>query len=74
MINKVKDSVEWLQKCTSVQYGQEYLLEKVFPYLFPYGEGGWHYQCSLGLSNLQKLDYLTPEVNLQNTLIFHSYV
>ena len=43
MIDKVQDSVEWLRKCTSVQYGQEYLLEKTFPHLFPYGEGRWHY-------------------------------
>ena len=60
MIDKVKDSVEWLQECTSVQYGQEYLLEKVFPYLFPYGEGEWHYQCSLGLSQFTKIRLLDP--------------
>ena len=33
--------MEWLRECTSVQYGQEYLLEKTFPHLFLYGEGGW---------------------------------
>ena len=31
MIDKVQDSVEWLCECTSVQYGQEYLHEKVYP-------------------------------------------
>ena len=49
IIDKVQDSVEWLHTCTSVQYGQEYLLEKTFPHLFPYGEGGWYYKCLLGL-------------------------
>ena len=39
MIDKVQDSVKWLSECTSVQYGQEYLLEKTFPHLFPYGAG-----------------------------------
>ena len=35
MIDKVQDSIEWLCSCSSVQYGQEYLLEKAFPHLFP---------------------------------------
>ena len=37
MIDKVQASVEWLREYKSIQYGQEYLLEKVFPHLFPYG-------------------------------------
>ena len=60
MIDKVQDSVEWLRKCTSVQYGQEFLLEKVFPHLFPYGEGGWYYKCSLGFSQFTKIRLLDP--------------
>ena len=60
MIDKVQDSVEWLRECTSVQYGQEYLLEKTFPHLLPYGEGGWHYKCSLGFSQFTKIRLLDP--------------
>ena len=60
MIDKVQDSVEWLRECSSVQYGQEYLLEKVFPHLFPYGQGGWHYKCSLGFSQFTKIRLLDP--------------
>ena len=60
MIDKVQDSVEWLRECTSVQYGQELLLEKVFPHLFPYGKGGWHYKCSLGFSQFTKTRLLDP--------------
>ena len=60
MIDKVQDSVEWLRKCTSVQYGQEYLLEKTFPHLFPYGEGGWYYKSSLGFSQFTKIRLLDP--------------
>ena len=31
IVDKVQDSIEWLRLCASVQYGQEYLLEKAFP-------------------------------------------
>ena len=60
IIDKVQDSVEWLRSCTSVQYGQEYLFEKAFPHLFPYGEGGWYYKCLLGLSQFTKIRLLDP--------------
>ena len=60
IIDKVQDSIEWLRLCTSVQYGQEYLLEKAFPNLFPYGEGGWYYKCLLGLSQFTKIRLLDP--------------
>ena len=60
IIHKVQDSIEWLRSCTSVQYGQEYLLEKAFPHLFPYGEGGWYYKCLLGLSQFTKIRLLDP--------------
>ena len=60
MTDKIKDSIEWLRSCTSVQYGQEYLLEKAFPHLFPYGEGGWYYKCPLGLSQFTKIKLLDP--------------
>ena len=72
MIDKAQDSVEWLREYTSVQYGQEYLLEKVFPDLFPYGKSGWYYKCSLGFSQFTKLGYLIPGANLQKILIFLS--
>ena len=52
--------MEWLRECTSVQYGQEYLLEKVFPHLFPYGKGGWYYKCLLGFSQFTKIRLLDP--------------
>ena len=60
IIDKVQDNTEWLRSCTSVQYGQEYLLEKAFPHLFPYGEGGWYYKCMLGLSQFTKIRLLDP--------------
>ena len=60
MIDKVQDSIEWLRSCTNVQYGQEYLLEKAFPHLFPYGEGGWYYKCPLGLFQFTKIRILDP--------------
>ena len=70
MIDKVQDSVEWLRECTSVQYGQEYLLEKTFPHLFPYGEGGWHYKCSLGFSQFTKIRLLDPRGHFANDVNF----
>ena len=60
MIDKVQDGIEWLRSCTSVQYGQEYLLEKTSPHLFPYDEGGWYYKCLLGLSQFTKIRLLDP--------------
>ena len=56
IIDKVQESIKWLHSCISVQYGQEYLLEKSFPHLFQYGEGGWYYKCLLGLSQFRLLD------------------
>ena len=70
MIDKVQDSVEWLHECTSVQYGQEYLLEKTFPHLFPYGEGGWHYKCLLGFSQFTKIRLLDPRGHFANDVNF----
>ena len=70
MIDKAQDSVEWLRECTSVQYGQEYLLEKTFPHIFPYGEGGWHYKCSLGFSQFTKIRLLDPRGHFANDVNF----
>ena len=70
MIDKVQDSVKWLRECTSVQYGQEYLLEKTFPHLFPYGEGGWQYKCSLGFSQFTKIRLLDPRGHFANDVNF----
>ena len=70
MIDKVQDSVEWLRECTSVQYGQEYLLEKTFPHLYPYGKGGWHYKCSLGFSQFTKIRLLDPRGHFANDVNF----
>ena len=60
LLDKAQDSIEWLRTCTSVQYGQEHLLEKTFPHLFPYGEGGWYYKCLLGFSQFTKIRLLDP--------------
>ena len=70
MIDKVQDNVEWLRECTSVQYGQEYLSEKTFPHLFPYGKGGWHYKCSLGFSQFTKIRLLDPRGHFSNDVNF----
>ena len=70
MIDTEQDSVEWLRECTSVQYGQEYLLEKTFPHLFPYGKGGWHYKCSLGFSQFTKVRLLDPRGHFSNDVNF----
>ena len=65
----MQDNIQQLRECTSVQYGQKYLLEKAFPHLFPYGKGGWYYKCLLGLSQYTKsklLDcrgYFSNDVN-----------
>ena len=47
-----------LREYTSVQYGQRYLLEKTFPHLFIYGEGGWYYKCCIGFSQFNKMRLL----------------
>ena len=43
-VDDVQDNVKQLRELTSVKYGEQYLLEKTFPHLFPYGEGGWFYK------------------------------
>ena len=53
-----------------MQYGQEYLLEKTFPHLFPYGEGGWHYKCLLGFSQFTKIRLLDPRGHFANDVNF----
>ena len=58
VVDDVQDNVKQLRALTSVQYGQEYLLEKTFPHLFPYGEGGWYYKCLLGFSQFVKMRLL----------------
>ena len=49
-----------LREFTGVQYGQQYLLEKSFPHLFCYGEGGWYYGCPIGFSQFTKISLLDP--------------
>ena len=69
MTDEVHDNIQQLRECTSVQYDQKYLFEKAFPHLFPYGKGGWFYNCLLGLSQYTKsklLDcrgYFSNDVN-----------
>ena len=55
---KFKENIKALREYTSVQYGQKYLIEKTFPYLYVYGEGGWHYKCSIGFSQFNKIRIL----------------
>ena len=38
IVEKFQDDVKTLREFTSVQYGQQYLIEKSFPHLFCYGE------------------------------------
>ena len=57
---KYQDNVKALREFTSVQYGQKYLLEKTFPQLFMYGEGGWYYKCLFGFSQFTKIRLLDP--------------
>ncbi len=39
----------------STRYGETYLEPKSFPYLHPWGYGGWHYQCPLTFSQHVKM-------------------
>ena len=68
VVDAVQDSVQQLRQLTSVQYGQEYLLEKTFPHLFPYGEGGWYYKCHLGFSQFVKMKLLDERENNSDTI------
>ena len=58
MVEEFKENVQILREYTSVQYGQKYLLEKTFPHLYPYGEGGWYYKCPIGFSQFNKIRLL----------------
>ena len=60
VVDDVQDNVKQLRELTSVKYGEQYLLEKTFPHLFPYGEGGWYYKCFLGFSQFVKMRLLDP--------------
>ena len=55
IFEQFQDNVQALREYTSVQYGQQYLLEKTFPHLFYYGEGGWYYKCPIGFSQVNKI-------------------
>ena len=72
IVEKFQDNVKALREFTSVQYGQEYLLEKTFPHLFIYGEGGWYYKYLIGFSEFTKIRLLDPRGRLAKTLISHS--
>ena len=58
IVEQFQENVQALREYTSVQYGQKYLLEKTFPHLFMYGEGGWYYKCSIGFSQFNKIRLL----------------
>ena len=60
IIEQFQDDVRVLRDFTNVKYGEKYLLEKAFPHLFLYGEGGWYYKCLLGLSQFTKIRLLDP--------------
>ena len=60
IIEQFQDDVRVLRDFTNVKYGEKYLLEKTFPHLFLYGEGGWYYKCLLGLSQFTKIRLLDP--------------
>ena len=54
-VEQFQDNVLALREYTSVQYGQKYLLEKTFPHLLVFGEGGWYYKSLIGFSQFNKL-------------------
>ena len=60
VVDDVQDNIKQLRELTSVKYGEQYLLEKTFPHLFPHGEGGWYYKCFLGFSQFVKMRLLDP--------------
>ena len=60
VVDDVQDNVKQLCELTSVKYGEQYLVEKTFPHLFSYGEGGWYYKCFLGFSQFVKMRLLDP--------------
>ena len=57
-VEQFQDNVQALREYTSVQYGQKYLLEKTFPHLFVFVEGGWYYKSPIGFSQFNKLRLL----------------
>ena len=58
IVKQFQNDVQALRDYTSVQYGQRYLIEKTFPHLFLYGEGGWYCKCSIGFSQFNKIRLL----------------
>ena len=58
IVEQFQNDVQALRDFTSVQCGQKYLIEKTFPHLFVYGEGGWYYKCPIGFKQFTKIRLL----------------
>ena len=47
---QVSECRNTLQQLVTAEYGEKYLEPKTFPYLHPWGHGGWYYQCPILLA------------------------
>ena len=72
IVEEFKENVKALREYTSVQYGQKYLIEKMFPYLYVHGKGGWYHKCSIGFSQFNKIRILDCREDSQkiNIILF----
>ena len=69
IVEKFQENVHALREYTSVRYGQKYLLEKTFPHLFIYGEGGWYYKRCIGFSQFNKMRLVGPKGTGKSTCL-----
>ena len=47
---QVSECRNTLQQLVTAEYGEKYLEPKTFPYLHPWGHGGWYYQYPIPLA------------------------